>query len=251
MILDKLFGKKKTNFTKKIEGYYIKEFDGIVIYSHETNCLLPYKHIFEREIYNFNSSTETPTILDVGANIGLGVLYWKKLYPKAKIIAFEPSKLAYKTLQKNVFENKLTDVTCINKAVSNTEATALFTTNELISGSLVTEKNLETTYEVETTKLGNFLKQQINFLKIDIEGAEKFIYNDVAENINNIDHLFLEYHSFIHERQYLSKYLTLFEENNFRYIVEDEYKRDRHFIDKKNSLNQDMQLNIWASKTTR
>lgn len=86
MILDKLFGKKKTNFTKKIEGYYIKEFDGIVIYSHETNCLLPYKHIFEREIYNFNSSTETPTILDVGANIGLGYFTGKNFIQKQKLL---------------------------------------------------------------------------------------------------------------------------------------------------------------------
>jgi hypothetical protein len=59
--------------------------------------------------------------------------------------------------------------------------------------------------------------------------------------------VFLEYHSFVNEPQYLSNYLNLFEENDFRYYIEGESFKDNHFIEKRVSLNQDMKLNIWAS----
>src|SRR5262249_62206976 len=49
-----------------------------------------YDQIFVREIYRFESSDDAPFIIDGGANIGASVLYFKKLYPKSRIIAFEP-----------------------------------------------------------------------------------------------------------------------------------------------------------------
>ena len=46
--------------------------------------------LFGLEIYKFNSEKTEPFIIDCGANIGLSVIYFKKLFPKAKVIAFEP-----------------------------------------------------------------------------------------------------------------------------------------------------------------
>ena len=251
--LRKWFKKEKSKnnkFTFEKEGSLLyTNYMDFKIYTHDKACVKrAHKQIFENHVYNFNSKTEAPYIIDAGANIGLAVLYWKKKYPKAKIIAFEPSKLAFASLLANVKENHLTDVTCINKALSDSKGVQSFTTNEIISGSLVTEKNLEINYEVEITTLGEYLSTEVNFLKIDIEGAEKFIFKDIKENINNLNHVFLEYHSFVNEQQYLSKYLELFEKNSLRYFIEDEYKRNNHFVDEKISLNQDMQLNIWAKK---
>ncbi|TDU73396.1 FkbM family methyltransferase [Prosthecobacter fusiformis] len=41
------------------------------------------------------------TILDIGANIGLGSHYMKSLFPKAQIIGFEPSPAEYRILSAN------------------------------------------------------------------------------------------------------------------------------------------------------
>ena len=46
--------------------------------------------LFEHQIYKFKCDTETPYIIDCGANIGLSIIYFKLLFPKAEIIAFEP-----------------------------------------------------------------------------------------------------------------------------------------------------------------
>jgi FkbM family methyltransferase len=251
-IINKVFQRQlnKERYSFETEGEFFSLMTNqYKIYTHDKECInRVYKHIFDRNIYEFYTEKEKPLIIDAGANIGLGVLYWKKLYPNARIIAFEPSRLAYQSLLKNIEANKLTNVVCINKALADTEGTMQFTTNEIISGSLQLQKNLSNNYDVMTTTLKEYLLEEIDFLKIDIEGAEKLIFNDIAENIRNINHVFLEYHSFINENQYLSKYLNLFEENDFRYIIEDEYKRESHFVREKVSLSQDMQLNIWAKK---
>src|SRR5688572_20822569 len=48
-----------------------------------------YSEIFKREIYRFTTVNNAPKIIDCGANIGLSVIYFKRLYPAAKIVAFE------------------------------------------------------------------------------------------------------------------------------------------------------------------
>jgi len=239
------------NRPEKVGDFFCKEYNDLKIYTHDIACIdRAFNQIFINNVYDFNCAVDNPLIIDAGANIGLAVLFWKQKYPKARIIAFEPSKMAFKSLQKNVKENNLTDVTCINKALSNVEGICQFTTNEIISGSLNVDKNLSTNYEVKTTTLGPYLKEKVDFLKIDIEGAEKLIFNDIKDNIAMLNYIFLEYHSFLNETQYLSKYLNLFEKNDFRYLIEDEFKNTDHFINKRVSLNQDMQLNIWASKSS-
>lgn len=241
-------GNDKSKF-RKDGNYFYKNHNDLKIYTHDIACIKrAFNQIFINNVYDFNSKVDNPLIIDAGANIGMGVLYWKKKYPKSKIIAFEPSKEAYKSLLKNVEVNKLDNVKCINKALSDKEGIQVFTTNEIISGSLNTDKDLAYNYEVETTTLGSYLQNPVDFLKIDIEGAEKFIFEDFKRNILNLDYIFLEYHSFVNEPQYLSKYLNVFEANGYRYFIEDEFKKTSHFINKKVSLNQDMQLNIWARK---
>lgn len=245
----KLIKGSSHNNVQKVDSYFRKDHDNLKIYTHDMACIdRAFTQIFVNNVYDFNSKNEAPLIIDAGANIGLAILYWKKKFPKAKIIAFEPSKLAYKSLLKNVEENKLDNVVCINKALSNTEGIQSFTTNELISGSLNMDKNLELNYEVQTTRLSKYLQNPVDFLKIDIEGGEKQIYEDVKKHILNLNYIFLEYHSFINEPQYLSKYLSLFESNKYRYFIEGEYNKKHHFTQTKVSLNQDMQLNIWAHK---
>ena len=40
-----------------------------------------YREIFERQIYKFKADTDSPTIIDCGANVGVSTLYFKKTFP--------------------------------------------------------------------------------------------------------------------------------------------------------------------------
>ena len=76
----------------KLNGdFYCKDFEGLKIYSHNKACIeRAFEQIFTRHVYNFNSKTEEPFIIDAGANIGMAILYWKKrlslLSPQERLI---------------------------------------------------------------------------------------------------------------------------------------------------------------------
>ena len=58
-----------------------------------------------------------PHIVDCGSNIGMAVLFFKALYPRASITAFEPENATFQQLRVSVERNMLSEVTLINAAV--------------------------------------------------------------------------------------------------------------------------------------
>ena len=60
------------------------------------------------------------TFVDVGANIGLFTVIGARIVgTSGRVYAFEPSKMAYDQLVSSVRLNRLTNVTCVNCALSN------------------------------------------------------------------------------------------------------------------------------------
>ena len=100
-------------FSKKINKIYGKDFETNNIKS----FLNQYYMIFYKESYFFNTS-DTPLIIDCGANIGLSNLYFSKLHPNSKIISFEADPVIYEICKKNLMSQNITNVELINEAVS-------------------------------------------------------------------------------------------------------------------------------------
>ena len=57
-------------------------------------------------------------------------------------------------------------------------------------------------------------------LKIDIEGAEKFVLPSIAENLKNVEHLFLELHVEEKEPELIEHTCQLLREQGFRYKID-------------------------------
>src|SRR5690606_32260101 len=72
-----------------------------------------YEEIFVNHEYAFKTETESPLIVDCGANIGLSTLYFKSQYPQSRIIAFEPDKQNIELLKHNIAINKLENIQII------------------------------------------------------------------------------------------------------------------------------------------
>lgn len=240
---------KKCEFDSE-SGLYSMKINGVTIFSASSLSLIPlYKEIFTREVYAFKTNIKNPKIIDCGANIGLGILYWKKLFPDAEILAFEPSRKVFEALKLNVETNKLSNVKCINKALSNTDGTLRFTTNEDVSGSIVLEKNLDVNYLVDTTRLSPYINSPIDFLKIDIEGAEIQVLPEIENKLKWVQNIFIEYHSFTHQPQNLSLILSILEKHGFRYHIQVERFYHAPLLMEKVRLHQDLQINIWGEKS--
>ncbi len=225
----------------------INLFGGIFKLVDSASFLWTYYEIFDSEIYNFNSESSNPLIIDCGANIGLSILYLKKIYPESRIIAFEPDLNIFKTLEENIKNYNISNVELIRKAVWKSEELLEFTSEGSDAGRLSDnqESNLKK-YQVPTVILRNYLKQPVDFLKIDIEGAETEVLKDCQEELVNVKKIFVEYHSFADKPQSLNILIDILSKAGFRIYVQTlcQSPQPLHTIEVLNGM--DMQLNIFG-----
>jgi FkbM family methyltransferase len=76
------------------------------------------REIFTDHRYYIDLDVERPHIVDMGAHIGLSVLYFARAYPGAQIDAYEPDPANFALLKRNVEENQLIGVTLYNQAIA-------------------------------------------------------------------------------------------------------------------------------------
>ena len=205
-----------------------------------------YKDIFEQQVYRFKPSTPEPLIIDCGANIGLSALYFKRVCPKARVIAFEPDPKIFKTLEANVTNAGLNSVKLINKALWTSETTLEFMAEGGSGGRLVNVNDSFNKTIVHTTRLRDFLTEKVELLKIDIEGAELPVLQDCADRLDCVRLLFVEYHSFVKEPQKLHELLSLLNKAGFRVFCDATRKVPQPFYHVGPMHGMDLLLNIYA-----
>ncbi len=206
-----------------------------------------YNEIIYQELYKFKSVEKKPVIIDVGSNIGISILYFNELFPNSKIIGIEADPTVFGILKKNT-ENIKSDLELHNKAVWNSENEILqFGSTGADAGSLFAKENL---INVETICLSSILKkyEEIDMLKIDIEGAEKEVIEECKNYLNRVKHIFVEFHSFPEMPQELENILKTISSLGFRYKVLPARKEKNPFIKTTNPPEMDLQLNLFFYK---
>ena len=189
----KFYATKNDNFFKEnVLGYQIK----FVTYSQVINL---FEEIFIHEVYKFDSRNSKPWIIDCGSNIGMSILYFKCLYPGSTIMAFEPDPTAFMLLQENVKQNKLTNITVLNFALDYTAGKAILFGNQKpgsLNNSLITSSDRATGSIIDTKRLSEFIDHSIDLLKIDVEGTEGKIIEDLIfhKKLSAIKRLIIEFH---------------------------------------------------------
>lgn len=204
--------------------------------------------IFVEEVYKFQSPLKDPVIIDCGANIGLSILYFKKLFPGGKVIAFEPDQDIFKCMQNNIAQFGFENIELINKGVWNEETTLSFLAEGTLGGRVVDQQTTEASYivSIPTVRLKDYLRQPVDFLKIDIEGAEYEVMKDCADTLNNVRLLFIEYHSTASEPQKLNEILEIVSRAGFRYYIREAAHTMKYPYIDKNVNWFDLQLNIFC-----
>jgi FkbM family methyltransferase len=254
-IVKKLFLKKKKGELFFQELFKIPRYTSakIILFGREFEVIdnasftFMYKEIFENKIYEFSNNNNQPYIIDGGANIGLSALFFKQRYPGAKVIAFEPEPSAYRALLNNIKAFDLSDVELVQKALWDCEGEISFHV-EGADGSHITESLKQgKTIWVSTTSLRPWLNQKVDFLKLDIEGAETTVLEDIKDYLHQIDRIFVEYHSFLGRPQTLKKIIGILTDAGFRlHINSPGLHSPQPFINLKTYNDMDMQLNIYA-----
>jgi FkbM family methyltransferase len=184
---------------------------------------IQYKDIFVQRIYHFDSRRPDPLIIDGGSNIGMSILYFKHVYPRARVMGFEPSPDLFRVLRENVDRNRLTDVTLVNAGLGSREGTIGFNPADLNVGGHLVANAEDAKADVAVTRLSNFLQEPVDFLKLNIEGEELAVLEEVEASgkMANIAELVLEYHGLPEAKQSLGSLLDLLGRHQFRYLVHD------------------------------
>jgi FkbM family methyltransferase len=214
-----------------------------------------YREIFYRGVYAFKTDSSPPRILDCGANVGLSVLYWKQRFPNARITAFEPDPDVFEVLAWNCERHAHDDITLVRKGVWKREGDLTFYQQGADGGFLedpdstsIPEEQLTT---VPVVRLRNYLDEAVDLLKIDIEGAEVDVLLDCEGALDQVERLFVEYHSFVGKPQRIDELLRVLRDADFRLHIQPELVATRPFVDQiENSSTEhghmDHRLNIFA-----
>jgi FkbM family methyltransferase len=207
------------------------------------------KEIFVDHAYRFKADSPQPIIYDCGANVGTSVLYFKKLYPQAKIIAFEADQNIAKTLQQNLKDNGCSDVKVVSKAVW-TDNQGIDIAIENSDGASIYGTTQKT--KVPSIRLKSLLQEEeaIDLIKMDIEGAEVEVIKDCSEELSKVKNIFIEYHSYINHPQALSNILQILEKQGFQYFIQNEQSLVSPLEKTNHTFNNNMtlQVNIFAHK---
>lgn len=155
------------------------------------------------ELESLEDTQDRPRIIDAGAHIGLATLYFKTIFPTAKITAYEPVMANFALLEKNVEANQLENVEIKRLAVApKTGKLKLYEPIESEawkSGAGIIPKGwrgVQHTREVEVEARGiqEILQEQIDIFKMDIEGMEYEIVRNAKPYLRNVKNWIIEAH---------------------------------------------------------
>ncbi len=147
----------------------------------------------------FLKNYQLKNFIDVGANVGEYSIFFAKKYPNAKIISYEGSKNNFKFLDKNIKINNSKNITSFNNVVSNINGPCLIEENKGAGNKISLAKNLNNKNygKAISITLDDIFKNnnlnQIDLLKIDIEGSLGNLNEDLIKNIDKINNMFLEF----------------------------------------------------------
>lgn len=238
---------KKTRAVNGLQIHTQSFLGGTVFFKNGQELMHGLDEIFLDEVYRI-SLPANAFIVDCGAHIGLSVIYLKKLFPDAHVIAFEPDKTNFELLQKNVSSYQLQDVELRNEAVWKENTTLSFSGEGNMSSRIdETAATISHSSSVKAIRLHDVIDKKTDFLKLDVEGAEYDILIDIESRLHNVTSLFIEYHGSFEEGYKLNRILQLLDNNHFKFYIREANPNYFHpFTRGKSNADYDVQLNIFC-----
>lgn len=188
-----------TGLTRRYRFYYKHYF---LFHLKDLSQITSVKEVFEDKIYNLRLSNPLPTIVDIGAAIGDSTLFFIQKYPKAKLYAYESQKSLFKLLRENINHNIFdnSNISLVNKMVV---------------------KKSNNKDQIEFRNILDSIDGKIDLLKIDIEGGEYELIDDILISSKKILKLAVELHYFENssDRQEMANFISNLSKKYLIYIA--------------------------------
>jgi FkbM family methyltransferase len=171
-------------------------------------------------------------ILDIGANIGLHSLYLARVFPRAKVLAFEASPRVFDDLYINLSLNKCNNLEVYNTALGSSQGEMVFYEPSgrgienrglgSFNPDNVPEDFAKVTLQVDTVdslitkKLG--ADEKVSMIKIDVQGHESQVLGGAAACLSEhrpVIFMELEMANFSEPEQVINEFGIRFNELNY------------------------------------
>ncbi len=211
------------------------------------------REIFDKQCYLHPGFELRPTdtVIDIGAHVGLFMLWAAPQVPRGRIVSVEPNEAAFRCLESNITGNGIANAVALRAAVGREGGMAeivfrpgleplgyctdarppWFYRNEtpasrlwlrLLAWAANPGKVVPPMQRVTAPRmtLGDIMDGQrlamVNFLKIDCEGCEyQILENTRPEQWRRIERIVLEYHESPRDGRFRAELVSALEDNGF------------------------------------
>ena len=188
---------------------------------------LVFSEVYRTGVYYFPTRVASPLIIDAGANTGVSLAYFKTIYPGCRVLAFEPNERNFELLRRTVRANGWANADLYPFGLHRTAGEQWFFDYNGLPGSLscgfwepAEAGPAKNKTMVRTVRLSDYIDQDVDLLKLDVEGSEMAILEDLIEagKLARVRRIIGEYHHHVKpDEDRLGEFLTLLERAGFGY----------------------------------
>ena len=196
----------RSNPTEKLRLSLKTPVRGVIFLREAPSDFYTFGDVFEQEVYRtvLRHLPECSTIVDLGANIGFASLYLATSYPSARIFAVEPNGDNFELLITNL-KGLIQEKRCIPLRAAVWSARKALTVDpqwlpDAYNGYRLLEQPSpqDTVDQVQGLTMEEILAssqfQQVDLLKVDIEGAEVELFRNDLGWLGRVKAIAIEFH---------------------------------------------------------
>lgn len=168
--------------------------------------LLAFMELFEETYLDECYHVDLPDVhraMDCGGSIGMATLLFKQRWPSARISVFEPLSSLRACLEANLKAFDLQGIDVVPFAVSDADSVVRMdygpSPGGVMASYLLSRSPSGATTRgesIERRRLSGWLRERVDVLKMDIEGAEGAVISELATEtvLSNLSCILREYH---------------------------------------------------------
>ncbi|MBC2601079.1 FkbM family methyltransferase [Puniceicoccus vermicola] len=209
-----------------------------------------YQAIYRQRCFDLRLDLVDPRIIDAGAHVGMASRFWKEEFPNADIVAIEADGDLIPLIEKNLDGLPEPKPAVLHAALWTDSKGVEFEVQGADAGHILAGKPAKGFHlRVPSIALIEVVgDKKVDFLKMDIEGAEGEVLRAGKSGLRWVDRIFVEYHSWPDQPQSLAEILSILRDAGFRVWMNSEYSPRRPFVSRPTSHGMDLQLNISGIK---
>ena len=185
---------------------------------------------FKHHLGYHYSPKEGDTVVDVGAGVGEELMIFSRMVGnKGKVYAIEAHPTTFQALVYNRDKNDFKNTVLLNVAVSDVPGKIFIEDTVDSLANAVSKNQGGNSYAVEAITIEQLVEQhnidRINFMKVNIEGAEQLLIKGIGRAIHKIDNLAISAHDFRYKNEGVEFFKTkaivldFLQKNNFEWVV--------------------------------